>query len=228
MMRNAICQISNILLDLDGTLTDPKQGITRCIQSALSKLGVDSPESDQLEWCIGPPLKASFARLLKTTDETLLQQAVTLYRERFSEIGQFENRMYPNIRKSLHRIAISGIHIFLSTAKPGIYAKSILDYFSLTPFFDGIYGSELNGRLTDKSDLVAHILEREKLPRKSTLIAGDRCHDVIAGKKNGIMTAAVTYGYGSSEELESSRPDLVFNSFTEFTGHLIQHQGSVD
>ena len=212
--------LSNILFDLDGTLTDPKDGITRCIQFALDQLGTTSPDVDQLDWCIGPPLRGSFSQLLNTKDDTLLDQALFHYRKRFSECGMFENVVYPEVIGSLRRIRKAGARVFLATSKPKVFAKQILDHFDLSPFFDAVYGSELNGHLSDKGELVAHILDTESLDPKMTLIVGDRSHDIIGGKKNSIMTAAVSYGYGSREELTSFKPDFIFDTISDLAAFI--------
>ncbi len=212
--------LSNILFDLDGTLTDPKDGITRCIQFSLDQLGVTPPEADQLTWCIGPPLRGSFSRLLNTLDEALLDQALSHYRKRFSETGMFENAIYPEITAALRKIRTAGFRVFLATSKPSVYARQILDHFDLTQFFHAIHGSELDGRLSDKGELVAHILDAESLDPKATLIVGDRSQDIIGGKKNGIVTAAATYGYGSREEIAASKPDYVFESPSDLAAFL--------
>ncbi len=207
--------IENILLDLDGTLTDPKVGITRCIQFSLDHFDVDIPPMDQLTWCIGPPLRESFSRLLNTGNESVLDQAISNYRKRFSEKGMFENVVYPEVPSSLLKIKQAGFHVFLATAKPQIFARQILDHFNLSQFFTSIYGSELNGRFSHKGELVAHILASENLDPKSSMIVGDRIHDIDGGKKNGIMTAAVSYGYGTQKEIDSSRPDILFDAFSD-------------
>jgi phosphoglycolate phosphatase len=206
---------THLLFDLDGTLTDPKTGITRCIQYALHALGRDAPHADALEWCIGPPLKQSFGRLLDSTDEGLLTQALLLYRERFAEIGIFENRVYEGIPEVLAELRQQGRHLFLATAKPRIFAERILDHFDLADFFERAHGSDLNGRHTDKPSLVRHILTMEKLPPDRTMIIGDRKYDIIGGKANGLRTGAVTYGYGSRAELEAEAPDLLFDTPTQ-------------
>lgn len=212
--------ISNILFDLDGTLTDPKDGITRCIRFSLDKLGVHPPHEDLLTWCIGPPLRETFSRLMNTREDVLLDQALSHYRTRFSEAGMFENAIYPEVIPSLQRIRAAGFRIFLATSKPRVFAAQILDHFDLTQFFHAVHGSELDGRLSDKGELIAHILESENLDPGATLIVGDRSHDIIGGKGNGIMTAAVTYGYGSREEIAESKPDVVFESPTELVTFL--------
>ncbi|MDI6688253.1 MAG: HAD hydrolase-like protein [Desulfobacterales bacterium] len=212
--------LSNVLFDLDGTLTDPKDGITRCIQFSLDQFDVNVPQADQLTWCIGPPLIESFSNLLNTTDKTILDKALSRYRKRFSETGIFENVIYPGVTPSLRRIKKAGFKVFLATSKPEVFAGQILDHFNLTEFFNAIHGSELNGRLSNKSELVAHILDVENLDPRATLIVGDRVYDIIGGKNNGIMTAAVSYGYGTFEEITSSKPDVIFDSFSDIASFL--------
>lgn len=212
--------IHNVLFDLDGTLTDPRDGITRCIQFSLGSLGREAPPSNELLWCIGPPLRQSFSRLLEDHDNELLDLALQHYRERFSEIGIYENSVYPGIETTLQNIYRAGFHIFLATSKPTMFATRILEHFRLTRYFHGIYGSELDGRLSDKADLLAHILQAEGLDPRLTLMVGDRFHDIFGGKKNGIATAAVTYGYGSREEIEGASPDFVFHSPSDLATYL--------
>ncbi len=212
--------IRHVLFDLDGTLTDPKDGITRCIQFSLDRLGREVPSSDELLWCIGPPLKQSFSCLLENPDSGLIDAALQHYRERFSEIGIYENSIYPGIEPALLTITASGFRVFLATSKPTVFAIRILDHFRLTQFFHGIYGSELDGRLSDKADLVAYILRTEGLDPQMTLMVGDRFHDIVGGKKNGVATAAVTYGYGSREEITKARPDFIFHSPFELAAYL--------
>jgi phosphoglycolate phosphatase len=212
--------ISNVLFDLDGTLTDPKDGITRCIQFSLDRLGREAPAADDLVWCIGPPLKESFSHLLHTSDKTLLNEALYHYRERYSEIGIYENTVYPDIVSVLQRIHATGLQVLLATSKPTVFANIVLNHFGLTQFFHSICGSELDGRLSDKGDLIAHILKTERLEPTLTLIVGDRSHDILGGKKNGIMTAAVTYGYGTIDEIKASEPDFIFHSPSDLAAFL--------
>lgn len=210
-MRN---MLQNILFDLDGTLTDPQEGITRSIQFSLEQLGVRAPTVDQLIWCIGPPLRESFSRLLDTVDEAMLDLAIANFRVRFSEKGLFENNIYPQTIPSLKRVKNVGMRVCLATSKPKVFAKRILEHFDITQFFHAIHGSELNGEFSDKGELVAHILDAENLDPEATLIVGDRKHDIIGGKINKIMTGAVTYGYGSHEEITLSNPDHIFKTLS--------------
>nr|WP_321395992.1 HAD hydrolase-like protein [uncultured Desulfobacter sp.] len=212
--------IENIFFDLDGTLTDPKEGITRCIQFTLEAFGVETPHADALTWCIGPPLRDSFAKILKTTDKDKIELAYITYRKRFAKKGLYENKVYPDVHNSLDAIKKAGFKIFLATSKPEIYAKQILDHFDLSQYFTKAYGSLLDGSLTDKGELIAHMLKTENLAPKKTIIVGDRVYDIAGGKQNGIMTAGVTYGYGSREEITSSNPDVIFDAFSDLLSFL--------
>lgn len=202
--------LTAILFDLDGTLTDPKHGITRCIQFALTQMGVSPPSEDDLTWCIGPSLRGSLGELLQTSDAPVIEQALSIYRQRFTRIGLYENDLYPDVLDALARIKQSEINIFLSTSKPWVYAERILEYFRLTPYFSGIYGSELDGQHSDKKDLIGHILRCEGLDSGQTLMVGDRSMDIIGGRANGTRTAAVAYGYGTPDEVAAAKPDFIF------------------
>jgi len=213
--------IKTILFDLDGTLTDPKEGITKCIRYALRQMQMDSPPPDQLTWCIGPPLKISFANLLDTRDEAVLDRAIRYYRERFSEIGIFENKLYPGVTTSLETLGANGVNLYLATSKPRVFARQILAHFDLTHFFVQAYGSELDGRWSDKGALIAHIIDREGLDPMTTMMVGDRIHDIDGGQCNNTITAAVTYGYGSPEEIAAAESDYVFNSLADLTQAIL-------
>jgi phosphoglycolate phosphatase len=217
--------LSNLLFDLDGTLTDPKPGISRCIQHALTELGLEPPEADDLEWCIGPPLAQSFARLLATDDDNQIDAAMGLYRERFARVGLFENRVYPGIPELLVGLQERGFHLFLATSKPRVFAERILEHFQLNGFFEAVFGSELNGHLTDKPALVRHILDTSRLRPPQTMIIGDRKYDLLGGQANEIWTGAVTYGYGTEDELRQAGADLYFHSPQQISEALLElHQ----
>jgi phosphoglycolate phosphatase len=198
-----------ILFDLDGTLTDPKVGITRSIQFALSALNSPVPEQDDLIWCIGPPLRQSFAQLLQTADAALVDRAITLYRDRFSTVGLFENALYPEIPRVLQTLRASGYRCFIATSKPQVFARRIIEHFELTLWLDGIYGSELDGTRSDKGELIQYVLEREKLASQACVMVGDRSHDLIGAKRNGLTSIGVTYGYGTTAELIANGVDYI-------------------
>ncbi|MBW4687926.1 MAG: HAD family hydrolase [Komarekiella atlantica HA4396-MV6] len=200
---------SAILFDLDGTLTDPKLGITRCIRFALSELGYKPPNTDELHWCIGPPIKHSFSLLLNTSDDTVLEQAISLYRSRFATIGLFENSLYPQMSETLNAIRFAGYQTFVATSKPHVYATQIIEHFGLSSLFDGVYGSELDGTRSVKADLIYHILVTEQLSSSHVVMVGDRSHDIIGANHNHITSIGVTYGYGTEEELKTHGADFI-------------------
>lgn len=200
----------HILWDLDGTLTDPKEGIIRSIQYALEKFGRRVPPMDELLWCIGPPLYDSFPDLVPDGNEEDVQRLIALYRERFSEIGLYENIVYPEIPEMLAHLSADK-KLYLATSKPHFYAKQIIDHFDLSSFFTRVHGSELTGERCDKCDLIRYILETEDIAHADVLIVGDRKHDILGAKKAGIMSVGVTWGYGSKQELEAAGADWIFD-----------------
>jgi phosphoglycolate phosphatase len=199
----------NLLFDLDGTLTDPKLGITNCIIHALGRMGRDAPVADALTWCIGPPIHDNFARLLQTDDRAVLDRAVGHYRERFGTIGLFENTPYPGIHDVLATLKDRDYRLFVATSKPTIYATRIVERFELSSYFEHVYGSELSGHNMNKVDLIRHVLEHEGLAAKATAMIGDRRHDIIGAKANGVFAVGVTYGYGGFEELTAAGADAL-------------------
>jgi len=197
----------NLIFDLDGTLTDPEEGIVACIRYALKRLGCAQRGEGDLAWCIGPPIRDSLARLIGSDDARLVEDAVTLYRERFAAAGLYENRVYDRIPEMLVRMTDSGYPLFVATSKVRLYAVEILRHFGLGGFFRGVYGAEMDGRLGEKPALLAHLLETERLSPADCLMIGDRRHDIAGARANGIMAIGVLYGYGSEEELRGSGAD---------------------
>ena len=187
-----------IFFDLDGTLTDPGIGITRSIQYALDRLGLDVPAIDDLTWCIGPPLLGSFCSLV---GDECARQALSYYRERFSDVGWKENTPYPGISETLARLVDSGLRLHVATSKPLVYARKIIDHFEMRQYFNNVFGSELDGTRADKTDLLRFALSRTQ-PAAVTIMIGDREHDVKGALHNGMRAIGVAYGYGSIEELE--------------------------
>ena len=175
----------HILFDLDGTLTDPFEGITKSIAHAMATLGKDQPDRENLRWCIGPPLKNSLRTLLGTDNDDLAERALSLYRERFSSVGLFENTVYPGIREVLDALMGKGHSLYIATSKPKIYADRIVDHFELKRCFQQIYGSELDGTRNDKAELIAHVLEQEAIAPSDAVMVGDRRHDMIGAIANG-------------------------------------------
>lgn len=191
-----------IYFDLDGTLTDPKPGITRSIQYALKTLGQAVPTEDELTWCIGPPLHASLKKLTGTDE--LADRALLLYRERFSDVGLFENEAYGGIEETLSALAATSPRMFVATSKPRVFAERIIDHFGLRRYFVRVFGSELDGTRVDKGDLLAYALDEEGVDPRTSVMIGDRSHDVVGARRNGMTAIGVLYGYGSEAELRDA------------------------
>lgn len=192
-----------IFFDLDGTLTDPKIGITRSIQYALGKLEHPAiPTEDELTWCIGPPLRASFVKLLGS--EHSADAAVSLYRERFSDVGLYENGVYDGINDVLTALGQSGRRLFVATSKPHVFAERIIDHFGLRHHFERVFGSELDGTRGDKAHLLQYALQQTSVDPTRAIMIGDRSHDIVGAKNNGMRAIGVLYGYGSKEELTTA------------------------
>jgi phosphoglycolate phosphatase len=199
---------TTLLLDLDGTLTDPGPGILGCIRFALERMELAAPPDTELRGWIGPPLLRSFESL--TGDPALAQLCLAHYRERFSSVGYRENAVYPCVPEALEALRSAGWRLLLATSKPSIYARRILEHFDLARFIDAAYGSELDGRLSDKGELIGALLASEGLRPALCLMVGDRAHDVRGAAANGVPCLGVLYGYGSAEELrEAGALDLV-------------------
>ncbi len=193
--------------DLDGTLTDPKEGIASCIKYALSKLEQPIPAMEVLEKWIGPPLHESFVEILGSPEAA--DRAVGFYRERFGSIGMYENRLYAGVKASLRRLGDHVESMYVVTSKPTVYSARIIDYFDLTSFFRKVYGSNLDGSLTNKSDLIRLVLESESIEPSAAIMIGDRHHDIAGAKENGLRTVGVLWGYGSRQELEDAGADVL-------------------
>jgi phosphoglycolate phosphatase len=193
---------TTIFFDLDGTLTDPKPGITGSIQYALQKLDRPVPTQDELTWCIGPPLRASFVALLGGEEQA--DRAVELYRERFGDVGLFENAVYPDIEAVLASLGETRLRLFVATSKPHVFAKRIVAHFGLDRHFEHVFGSELDGTRVHKADLLTYALEQTDTDPATALMIGDRSHDVLGAKANRMAAIGVTYGYGTREELAAA------------------------
>ena len=202
----------DLLFDLDGTLTDPGAGITRCVQHALSAL--DRPVPSSLTWCVGPPLRDSFAELLGAADPEILDRAIELYRERFVSVGMFENTVYPGVASCLGELRKGGHRLRVVTSKPHVYARRILDHFGLSEAFISVHGSELSGEFAEKADLIRHVLSTEKFEDRPWMV-GDRRHDIEAAHANGLPSVGVLWGYGSRAELEAAGAEMLARSMEE-------------
>jgi phosphoglycolate phosphatase len=215
-----IDNIDAILFDLDGTLTDPKEGIVNSILYALHKLGIKENNTHELASFIGPPLRESFAARYNLSI-SLADKAVNIYREYFSTKGLFENKLYPGVDDLLKSLSVHNYKLFVATSKPTVYSKQILKYFKLDNYFIDIIGSNLDNTFTDKTEIIAHVVSLYGLQTSRCIMVGDRKHDIIGAKNNSMKTIAVTYGYGTLQELKHFQPDFIANNCEEIKSILL-------
>lgn len=210
----------NLFFDLDGTLADPRDGMTKCLRHALERLGRSVPGPSELLQYIGPSLRWTFPRLLSSDDPELIEAAVCYYRERYSTVGLYEQEVYPGIAALLESLHEDGFTLYVVTSKPQIYAERIIDHFRLAAYFEAVFGPQLNGRFDDKTELVAHVLQACSLTPRRSIMIGDRATDIVAGQANGTRTIAVTYGFGGLDELAPTAPDSICHSPAEIGATL--------
>lgn len=205
-----------IFFDLDGTLTESGEGITKSVQYALEKLGKPEEDLDKLMVFIGPPLMEQFMKYADV-DETEARRAVEYYRERYAVKGIFENRPYDGVENLLRELKGRGYILAVASSKPEYYVTKILDYFNLSSYFEVVVGSEMNGARTSKTEVIEEALKRLNMSdrRKEVLMVGDKEHDVLGARAAGLACVAVGYGYGTKEELTAAQPLKIVASIEE-------------
>lgn len=209
-----------VLFDLDGTLTDPKEGITKSFQYALNKLDIQE-ELDNLEKIIGPPLKNSFMEFYKLSEKETLK-GIEYYRERFAKKGIYENKLIDGIKEMLQELKEHDFKMAIASSKPTVFIEKICDIFQITPYFDVIIGSYLDGRRSDKQEVIQEaILQLHVDDIKKVMMVGDRKYDVEGAKKNQVCVAGVTFGYGGKKELEEAGADYIVFTVKELLEVLI-------
>jgi phosphoglycolate phosphatase len=197
-----------LLFDLDGTLTDSRLGIVRCMRHALERLDAPCPDDDVLASHIGESLWVTFAALLATEDRPRVERAVALYRERFSVTGLYENQVYPAIPETVAALA-GQARLYVATQKFGEYAERIVEHFGLRRHFAGVWGTDYDGRLDDKVAVLRELLRTERVAPDQAVMIGDRSHDVLAARAHGLRSVGVLWGYGSRAELEAAGADAL-------------------
>ena len=166
-----------------------------------------------------PSPYASLKKLLGT--DALADRALSLYRERFADIGLFENEVYAGIEGTLSALAAPGRRIFIATSKPAVYAIRIVEHFGLKPYFERVFGSELDGTRVDKRDLLRYALDEARVDPASAIMIGDRSHDVVGARTNGMTAIGVLYGYGSEAELRDAGAHHICAAHPDLLGHCV-------
>lgn len=212
--------ISYLLFDLDGTLTNPKEGITKCVQYALRHFQIDEPDLDKLVPFIGPPLRQSFMDFYGF-DEEQATLAVAKYRERFSTVGLFENFPYPGIAAMLQQLQQQGKIMAVASSKPTVFVRQILEKFELAPYFQVIEGSNIDGSRVEKKEVIAEVLRQlGNPPAQQLLMVGDRKFDVIGAREMGLGCVGVRFGFAAPGELEDSGAVYIAETVADLQAYL--------
>lgn len=212
-------RIVGVLFDLDGTLTDSRIGITTSIRHAMAHLGRPLGADADLDWCIGPPLIDAFTRLLDG-DRVRAADGVAAYRARYGTVGLYENTVYPGISALLEALAADGRILVVATSKPRVFATRILEHFDLARHFRAIHGSELDGTRAQKTELVPWVVAEEALDPLTTVMVGDREHDVLGARAAGVATLGVSWGFGAEGELARAGAAVVAETPADLAAHL--------
>lgn len=214
---------NTILFDLDGTIIDSKEGITKSVQYALSFFGIEEPDLTKLERFIGPPLLNSFMEYYHFSEEDA-KNAINFYRKRFAPIGIHENVLYPGISKLLSDLKQQNKVVVLATSKPETFAHSILEKYNLISYFNLIVGSTLDNKRTAKSDIIEDVFHRlnySKEEKQHCVMIGDRMHDIIGASACHIDSIGVRYGFAKENELESMNPNYIFDTIEDLSKFLL-------
>ena len=211
-----------ILFDLDGTLTDPKPGITKSVQYALGKMGIVEEDLEKLTPFIGPPLTTAFKEFYNMNDNEA-NQALQYYRDRFSTVGLYENAVYAGMEELLVQLQNQGKTMFVATSKPTVFSIKILEHFGLIDYFKAVIGSELDGTRAEKNEVIEYVLSEiaGHDPRRVVMV-GDRKFDILGAKLNGIDVIGVAYGYGSYDELTAAKPDYIAKTVSDLGAILLK------
>lgn len=204
-----------ILFDLDGTLTDPREGITKSVQYALAKMGIEEPDLSALEHFIGPPLYDEFRRCYNF-DDAQAKQAIAAYRERFSVHGWKENILFDGVPAMLQTLRDAGKTLAVASSKPTVFVEKILELFEIAPYFDAVSGATLDGSISTKAQVVEQALAMLSVEdRKDVVLVGDRMHDVEGARLCAIDCVGVTFGFGGLRELQQAGAKHVVQDFSE-------------
>lgn len=207
-MKKKFDEVQNVLFDLDGTLIDGSETISTCVHYALDRVGVSANVDTPIEALIGSSLLDIFCNSFGMSEEQA-EVAIFHYREHFDRLGQTGTRVYPGIRNVLSDLQNSGFQLFIATVKPTSIAEKVLSDLQLRTYFDGVAGSSMNHERRDKADIIAHALHKHELDPLRSMMIGDRAQDITGAQDNGLFSVAVSYGFGTREELDAVGPDHI-------------------
>jgi phosphoglycolate phosphatase len=210
----------HIFFDLDGTLTDSSTGIIRCINHALAALGHGTLTDERLRGMIGLSLTRILSEVLSCNDEAVIDRAVAIYRERFNDVGIYENALYPGVVDALDRLRLARHTLQIVTVKPAVAARQVVSHFGIGEYFQALHGPELSARDCDKATLVGAALQVAGGDPRVAVMVGDRAADVVAARVHGVRAIAVGWGYGSRDELQRVGPDYLAETVSDMARWL--------
>lgn len=223
LLMNLTPKYDNYFWDLDGTISNSKEGIYNSILYSLDKLSIEKPSEDILRSFIGPPLYVSYMKHWYPESKEKAQHAVSLYREYYQEKGVYENSVFSGIKELISALKEAGSKMFVTTAKPTHYAKIVIEHSGMSDLFEAVYGSEMGGSRANKTELIQAVYDDyPTIKNEKNIIIGDRYYDLQGGNSHGIDTAGVLFGYGTLEELQSEKPTYICANTDELTSNLIQ------
>ena len=212
---------THILFDLDGTLTDPGEGITNSVMYALNKFGIKVEDRAELYKFIGPPLVDSFKEFYGFSDKKAWQ-AVEFYREYFGDKGLYENRVYKGIREVLEKLNAYGVKLYVATSKPTMYTLKILEKFKLLEYFEVVSGSAMDEKNSDKATIIKYAVDKGEIPCHQALMVGDRKFDILGAKANNMASVGVLFGYGGKEELTNAQATYIIETPEELLNIVLR------
>ncbi len=203
--------ITDVFFDLDGTLTNPMTGITKSVQYALKSFGINVKDNRELTFFIGPPLGETFMKYYGFSEKQA-ERAVEKYREYFAPTGIFENEVYPGTEHMLSSLKDAGKRLFIATGKPTVFSKKILEHFGLDGYFTDVYGIGMSELHKTKAETLNALMTDYNACKENSVMVGDRIFDIDAGKKCGIKTVGVSFGFAEKGELEKGADHIVKNT----------------
>ena len=207
-----------ILFDLDGTLIDSSEGITRSAQYALAHFGIEEPDLEKLYFFIGPPLVDTFMERYGFSKEKAVE-AVAVYRERYQDIGIFECSLYPGVRECIAELRRRGYMIGMASSKPEVSCKRILEHFGILGMFDDVVGATFDGRIDSKEEVLNEVMRRwSDIPRDEMCLIGDTMFDIEGANKAGVPSIAVSFGFGDVDEMVKAGAKTVVDDLRQLPG----------
>lgn len=210
-----------VLFDLDGTLTDSFEGITKSVQYALHHMGIEVEDHRSLKSFVGPSLFDELHRVYPQLSDAQVEQTVAKYRERYRETGIFENRVYPGIEDLLCTLKENGASLAVASTKPQVFVEQVLQIFRIDGYFDTIFGAQMDGERSDKAQLIRLALDQLDESLTGAVMVGDRQYDAAGAQQAGVAFCGVLYGYGAEAELAAYPHVFLAHTVAELSGFLL-------